>query len=172
MTLRAAPRKSMIIDACVLIDFIKAERAMLELVAKHIGSLHVIGPVVAEVREIDDEIELVNLGLIILEPDIQDAFTAAERPSPLSFVDWLCLLTAKRYSLICVTNDKNLRKFCEQEGIPLLWGLELVTELHKIGGITSEEAEDFIHTVRELNPKHITDDIVSLFREIIRRQDH
>jgi hypothetical protein len=43
----------MIIDAYVLIDFIKAERTMLELVVKHFGPLHVTSPVVNEVNEID-----------------------------------------------------------------------------------------------------------------------
>lgn len=35
-------RKLMIMDACVLIDFIKTERTVLELVSKHIGPLYVI----------------------------------------------------------------------------------------------------------------------------------
>ena len=52
MTRRPAPRKLMIMDACVLIDFIKAERAVLELVVKHIGPLHVTSPVVDEVNEV------------------------------------------------------------------------------------------------------------------------
>lgn len=53
----------MIMDACVLIDFIKAERSLLELVAKHVGPLYVTSPVVGEVNEIDDENELVQLGI-------------------------------------------------------------------------------------------------------------
>ena len=125
MTRRPAPRKLMIMDACVLIDFIKAERAVLELVVKHIGPLHVTSPVVDEVNEIDDENELVALGLIIIEPEIEDAYTAGGRSGPLSFEDWLCLLTAKRHGFTCVTNDKNLRKLCKQEGVSLLWGSSL-----------------------------------------------
>jgi predicted nucleic acid-binding protein len=161
----------MIMDACVLIDFIKAERAVLELVVKHIGPLHVTSPVVDEVNEIDDENELVALGLIIIEPEIEDAYAAGGRSGPLSFEDWLCLLTAKRHGLTCVTNDKNLRKLCKQEGISLLWGLELVAELHKVGGITGKEAEAFAQTIRRSNPKHITEKIVSRFADLIRRQE-
>jgi predicted nucleic acid-binding protein len=161
----------MIMDACVLIDFIKAERAVLELVVKHIGPLHVTSPVLDEVNEIDDENELVALGLIIIEPEIEDAYTAGGRSGPLSFEDWLCLLTAKRHGLTCVTNDKNLRKLCKQEGVSLLWGLELVAELHKVGGITGKEAEAFAQTVRRSNPKHITEKIVSRFADLIRRQE-
>jgi hypothetical protein len=58
---------------CVLIDFIKADRAMLELVVKYVGPPHVISPVVDEVNEIDNENELLALGLIIIEPEIEDA---------------------------------------------------------------------------------------------------
>ncbi len=58
-------------DACVLIDFIKTDRAVLELVVKHLGPLHVISPIVDEVNDIDDENELIALGLIIIEPEIE-----------------------------------------------------------------------------------------------------
>ncbi|MFZ0134783.1 MAG: hypothetical protein WAK95_19765 [Desulfobacterales bacterium] len=82
----------------MLIDFIKTGRAVLELVVKHVGSLYVTSPVVDEVNEIDDENELVALGLIIIEPEIEGAYVAGSRSGPLSFEDWLCLLTAKRHA--------------------------------------------------------------------------
>jgi len=169
VTGRHPRRKSMIMDTCVLIDFIKAERAVLELVVKHVGPLHVTSPVIDEVNEIDDENELVALGLIIIEPEIEDAYAAAGRSGPLSFEDWLCLLTAKRHGFTCVTNDKNLRKLCKQEGVSLLWGLELVAELHKVGGIPGKGAEAFAQAIRRSNPKHITEKIVSRFLDTIRR---
>ena len=171
MKRRPFRRGLMIMDACVLIDYIKAERAMLELVVKHVGPLHVISPVVDEVNAIDDENELVELGLVIVEPEIEDAYAAGSRSGPLSFEDWLCLLTAKRQGFTCVTNDKNLRKFCKQEGVPLLWGLELVAELHRVVGIPAEEAETFARSMQHSNPKHITASIISQFMDIIQRQE-
>jgi rRNA-processing protein FCF1 len=161
----------MIMDACVLIDFIKAERSVLELVVKHVGPLHVTSPVVDEVNEIKDENELVELGLVIVEPEIEDAFAAASQSGPTSFQDRLCLLTAKRHGFACVTNDKNLRKLCKQEGVSLLWGLELLAELHRAGGLPGKEAEMIAQSIRESNPKHITAKIVSRFKEIIRSQE-
>jgi len=68
----------MIMDACVLIDFIKAERAILELMVKHVGPLYVTSPVVDEINEIDDENELTALGLVIVEPEIEDAYAAVD----------------------------------------------------------------------------------------------
>jgi len=91
VTRRPPSRKLMIMDACVLIDFIKTERSVLELVVKHVGPLHVASPVVDEVKEIDDENELVALGLITVEPEIEDAYTAGSQSGTLSFEDWLCL---------------------------------------------------------------------------------
>lgn len=171
MTRRSPPPKLMIMDACVLIDFIKTERAVLELVVNHVGPLYVTSPVVDEVNEIDDESELVSLGLTVIEPEIADAYAASSRSGPLSFEDWLCLLTAKRHGFTCVTNDKNLRKICRQENVSLLWGLELLAELHKVGGIPATEAEAIAQAIRLSNPKHITEKIVSRFVDTIRRRE-
>jgi predicted nucleic acid-binding protein len=169
---RPPARKLMIMDACVLIDFIKAQRTVLELVVRHVGPLHVTSPVVDEVNEIDNESELVELGLLIVEPELEDAFMAASQyGGPTSFQDRLCLLAAKRHGFTCVTNDKNLRKLCKQEGVPILWGLELLAELHKAGGVSGREAERIAQTIRASNPKHITAKIVSRFVEIIRQQE-
>lgn len=171
MTRRSPPPKLMIMDACVLIDFIKTERAVLELVVNHVGPLYVTTPVVDEVNEIDDESELVSLGLTVIEPEIEDAYAAGSRSGPLSFEDWLCLLTAKRHGFTCVTNDKNLRKICRQESVSLLWGLELLAELHKVGGIPATEAEATAQAIRLSNPKHINEKILSRFVDTIRRRE-
>jgi rRNA-processing protein FCF1 len=161
----------MIMDACVLIDFIKTDRSVLELIVKHVGPVHVISPIVEEVGEIDDESELLELGLVILEPEIEDAYAAASHSGPISFQDQLCLLTAKRYGFLCVTNDKSLRKRCRQENVPLLWGLELLAKLHRAGGIPGKEAMLIAQSIRKSNPKHITAKIISRFRDTLRRQE-
>jgi predicted nucleic acid-binding protein len=159
----------MIMDACVLIDFIKADRSVLELVVKYVGPLHVASHVIAEVNEIEDENELVDLGLIIVEPEIEDAFAAATGAGPTSFQDRLCLLTARRYGLTCVTNDKNLRKLCEQEKLPRLWGLELLVELHRCGGIPAEDALDIARKIHVANPKHISERLLKRLTHLIQR---
>lgn len=169
MTRRRAARKLMIMDACVLIDFIKADRAVLELVVKHVGPLHVASPVVDEVHEIDDENELIELGLVIVVPEIEDAFAAASQSGPTSFQDQLCLLAAKRHGFTCVTNDKPLRKRCKKEKVPLLWGLQLLAELHRSGGIPAKDALDIAEKIRKANPKHITPKILNRYTDLIRK---
>ena len=169
MTHTPGTLKLMIMDACVLIDFIKADRSVLELIVKHIGPVHMISPVIDEINEIDNEEELVDLGLIIVEPELEDAFAAASTSGPTSFQDHLCFLTAKRYGFTCVTNDKNLRKLCEKEKVPLLWGLQLLIELHQSGGIPAQDAIEIAHQIHKTNPKHITAKILERFIENIKK---
>lgn len=85
MRRRPKARKLMIMDACVLIDFIKTDRTVLELIVKHVGPVHVISPIVEEVGDIDDESELLELGLVIMEPEIEDVYAAASHSGPISF---------------------------------------------------------------------------------------
>jgi predicted nucleic acid-binding protein len=168
---RLAEHRLMIVDACVVIDFIQADRSVLRLIAEHVGPVHVIEPIVEEISHIENSEELIELGLTIIEElELEDAY-AAVAPGPISFQDRLCLLTAKRYGFTCVTNDKNLRKLCEQEKVPLLWGLELLIELHKVGGISGKEAIQVAQAIRESNSKHITSHIVTDFTGRIRRQE-
>ncbi|RMG00326.1 MAG: hypothetical protein D6741_07000, partial [Planctomycetota bacterium] len=143
----------------------------LELIVKYVGPVHVITPIVEEICEIDDGAELLELGLLVMEPELDDAYAAASLSGPISFQDWLCLLTAKRHGFKCVTNDKSLRKLCRREGVPLLWGLEVLAELHKAGGIPGNDAESIAEAIRDSNPKHITSEIISKFKAIIRWQE-
>lgn len=165
--MKRPPSRLMIMDACVLIDYLKTERSVLELFAKYIGPVHVVSPVIEEVQEIDSPEELIELGLIIVEPELEDAFAAASQIGPTSFQDKLCLLTAKRHGFTCVTNDKNLRKLCKKEKVPFLWGLQLLAELHQSGGIPAADAIAVAEQIHQTNPKHITTEIIERFTKII-----
>lgn len=171
MRRRTGADRPMIMDACVLIDCMNADRTLFKLVTQHVGTLHVTSAVLDEVDDIEDDNDVVELGLIIVEPDIEDAFTAARQSGPTSFQDRLCMLTAKRHGFTCVTNDRNLRTLCSREKVPTLWGLELVAELHGAGGISGKKAVKIAQIIKEYNPTHITAAIVSRFMERIRHQE-
>jgi len=96
--------------------------------------------------------------------------TFAAGSGPISFQDRLCLLTAKRYGYICVTNDKNLRKQCVTDGVPILWGLQLLARLHENGGMPSAVAIEIARQIHKNNPRHITVDIIERFIRIIKLQ--
>jgi hypothetical protein len=171
LTSTSNDHKLMIMDACVLIDFLKSDPSVLQLIVNYVGPIYVISPIVDEVNDIEDENELLEYGLLIIEPEIEDAYSAASRSGPISFQDQLCLLTAKRFGFTCVTNDQTLRKSCEQNGVPLLWGLEILILLHKSGGINAKEAKIIALAIQNSNPRHITKKIISRFLNIIQEQD-
>ncbi|MGI6746273.1 MAG: type II toxin-antitoxin system VapC family toxin [Acutalibacteraceae bacterium] len=121
-----APGKTtqlMIMDACVLIDFLNADRTVLHLISRYVGPVYVVSPVVEELRDINDPGELIELGLSVIEPEIEDAYIAAGNITSISFQDRLCLLTAKRHGLTCVTNDTSLRRHLQGRRCPSALGV-------------------------------------------------
>lgn len=52
----------MIIDACVLIDYLNVDAILFSLISKHVGPLHIISVVTDEVRQIKDEDQMRTLG--------------------------------------------------------------------------------------------------------------
>lgn len=154
--------KFMVLDACVLIDFVKADKFVLASITKTVGSIYVVSPVVSEVKDIENEDELTDLGVIVIEPEMEDAYLAASEVGSTSFEDKLSMLTAKRNGYVCVSNDISLRKLCESEQVPIMWGLQLILELHKVNGIQVDDAIRIASKIHEANPKHITKKIVTI----------
>ncbi len=152
----------MIVDACVLIDFINVDRYLLKLIAKHIRDAYVVSPVIDEIKSINEE-ELTELDLIIIEPDIEDAFSSSINNSSLSFQDNLCFFTAKRYNLTCITNDRKLRELCKNEDVHTIWGLELLIKLHEARGISIKDAIDAVNIMHKTNPRYITAELLQKF---------
>ncbi len=155
----------MLLDADVLIDYVKVDIRYLTSMISQIGQMYVVQPVAKEVRDIEDEDELTDAGLIIMEPDIEDLFQAGQPPSGISSQDHLCLLTAKRHNLVCLTNDKKLRRECRKTGTRILWGLQPLLLLAKEGKISKRDALQIAHSIRENNPRHITSQILMDFEK-------
>jgi hypothetical protein len=153
----------MIMDACVLIDFIHGDPKLFKLISSHIGPIFVATPVVEEVDSIHSIEELESLGLIPFEPDIDDLFSADAMSGQTSFQDNLCFLIAKRQGFTCISNDKVLRKKCIDSNISVVWGLELLLWLRKANGITSMEAIRIAREIQKTNPRHISITILKDF---------
>jgi predicted nucleic acid-binding protein len=167
---RVETKKLLIMDACVLIDFIQADRSIFNLFARHVGEIHLTSTMVREIKIVENVEELVALGLVIVEPEIEDAYKAAISAGRTSFQDRLCMLTAKRHGFICVTNDTNLRKLCEGEKVQHIWGLRLLAELCISGGIAVGRAITIAEQIHRDNPFHITEKIVDDFKGIIKKR--
>lgn len=166
---KAHPSRFMIMDACVLIDYMNGEPDLFKLISSHIGPIFVATPILEEVDSINSIEELEDLGLIPIEPEIEDVFSAEEMDGQTSFQDNICFLTAKRRSFTCVSNDINLRRQCTDADVSILWGLELILELTEAGGILKKEASRIARDIQKSNPKHITTRILSDFVVKLKR---
>ena len=166
---KAILTRFMIMDACVLIDYINGEPDLFKLISSHIGPIYVATPILEEVDSIKSIEELEDLGLLPIEPEIEDVFNAEEMDGRTSFQDNICFLTAKRQSFTCVSNDTNLRLQCADASVPILWGLELILDLTKAGGILKKEASRIARDIQKSNPRHITTKVVSDFEAKLKR---
>jgi len=159
----------MIMDACVLIDYMNGEPDLFKLISSHIGPIYVATPILEEVDSINSIEELEDLGLVPIEPEIDDVFSAEDMDGQTSFQDNICFLTAIRQSFTCVSNDTNLRRQCTNADVPIFWGLELILDLTKAGGILKKEASRIARDIQKSNPRHITAKILSDFEAKLKR---
>ncbi len=157
----AKKRPSLILDANILIDFYRCDPTIIKLICSYVGQIYLATPVLDEINEIDES-DCVELGIVLVEPELEQVMLASKRKGPLSFQDNLCLILAKENNWTCVTNDKPLRKRGESEGVPLLWGLELICILVEYEGLPVEHARNIILEIQEMNPKYITEDIIKI----------
>ena len=158
----------LILDACVLIDYVDADPSVIGTVTAHVAPTAVVRPVFDEVDQLDEP-QAAELGLSILDVDLELAAKAAEAPSSLSFQDRLCLLIAKEEGWTCVTNDGALRRACIAENVSVLWGLEIMAEAVAAGAMTPDEAVFVAETMQRQNPRYVTSAIVESFRRRVRR---
>lgn len=151
----------LILDACVLIDFCDADRSVLALVSKHVGTIHVALPIFEEVDQLDAS-SARTLGINVIEPELELLTLAAETRGRMSMQDRLCFLLAKHNGWTCVSDDGALRNACKAANVPLLWGLEMMGMAVEAGALPGDVAESVARTIQENNP-YLTDAIVEAF---------
>ena len=142
----------LIVDACVLIDFAKADPAILTLVAHHVGEVHVATPVFEEVEDIDATMAI-SLGIKIYEPSLEIAAAAATKRGRLSFQDRLCLAIAMAEGWTCVSNDKQLRAACEAAKVPVLWGFQVLAMLVDARALSAADARTIATSIAASNKR-------------------
>jgi hypothetical protein len=150
----------------VLIDYQKSDFSVLGLVNKHVGEVHVLTTILHEVDGLDvDDCE--RLGLKVTEPELAQVVQASTRKGQLSFRDHLCLIVAAEEGFVCVTNDKALRRACDQKGVATLWGLEIMTALVRSRAMQATDAIDTAEKIRASNPLHISKKLIERFVRIV-----
>ena len=80
----------------------------------------------------------------------------------MSLEDACCIYHAENLPAVCITNDVALRKVCEQKGLRVVWGLEMILFLAQEKKITKSRAKDIGIKIHEINPV-ISDEILAGF---------
>jgi hypothetical protein len=64
-----------------------------------------------------------------------------------------------------VSNDKALRRACESAGVTVLWSLELLLELVKLGHLPADDASQAAERMHRANLVFLGATILAAFRE-------
>ena len=159
---------ALILDTCVASDILNVDAEIFVLAARYLGSICMPAVLIDELRECFQIVDPSEMGvdeIALTDEDRIEAVDLRERPgkSALSENDCACAILAARLKCRCVTNDKLLQKTCEELGVPVWWGLEMVLELCDRGGISFDRAEAFIIGLCRLTP-YVNEKIEERFR--------
>lgn len=155
-------------DADVLIDYIDADQEILARCVAHFASLHVMQTTLDEVEDLDPK-TCQRLGITIVAVEDSILGQASEASLGLSVQDTICLLVAEERQWTCVTNEKALRKRCDERGVRVRRGLNLMIELVRVGHLGPKRAENVARAIQKSNPEHIHDGVISEFLKEIGR---
>lgn len=158
----------LIIDAVALIDFRDSDPTILKLISSNLGQLHVATLVLDEVKSFDES-DCAKYGVIVIEPSFEQLESAISKQSQLktlSLPDLICLILAKENGWTCITNDKRLRRECQNEGIKILWGLEALVILAENKVLSVKEAKEIARNICKINI-YLTESILNRFYERI-----
>lgn len=155
-------------DANVLIDYRDSDITVLSLVVKHVAPVHVVREVVDEV----DDLSLSRcraLGLNVIDVDPAALLELAKLPGRLSRRDRLSFYISRENDWICVTNDRPLRRACEEHDVRVRWGLELMLDLHAAGALPTARALAIARRIHDNNPHHVNESILERFAARLKR---
>lgn len=155
--MRSLPPKLLISDAFVLMDFVEVVPTVLQAVVRSVGSMHVTTAVLSKVGQLDKG-AVEALGLQVVDPPFSAFAAAVSKGGLLCLSDHLCILVAKSEGWACVSDDPPLRTACRNEGLGVLWGLEMMAFAVVRGLLSDEEAQRAAQKLRRANPR-ITEDI-------------
>ena len=153
-----------IADANVLIDYVQTSPAILSLVTQHVGPVYVTADVLEEVEQLD--VELCHaIGLQVVQGNLAQLTQASQRGDSLSFQDKLCLILARDNGWSCLSNDGPLREACKAQGVPVVWGLEIMLALVEGQQLSAVDAIKVAQDINGINPIYITAKILAEFQK-------
>lgn len=147
-----------ICDANIVIDFLKAEGDILTQIAQYFDKVYIPDVVVQEVGVIT-EAEISQKGFVVINSRLDITIEKG-----LSFQDSVCLDFVRRTGCCCITNDRRLRKFCQESHATVIWGYEMLLKLVNRRLITKQQAKKAATQVKKYNLE-MTDLIFNDFLE-------
>lgn len=154
-------RCAAICDANILIDYIDADEDILRKLVTYWGTVYVPDRVLMEVHGFT-EARAVELGLTIIESPLQ-----LEKHPALSVQDSICLHFAIQEGWTCITNDKRLRRECQNNGGSVIWCFEMLNLLVEASQITKEQALEIAEKITKTNPS-IPPSVLVFFKELLQ----
>jgi len=80
----SAGKAFLILDANVLIDLLQCDKMILPLISEYVGQVAVATTILEEVQGFTTD-DCIELGILLVEPSLDQVMAAAESPTPLSF---------------------------------------------------------------------------------------
>lgn len=152
----------LVADANVLIDYAGSDKSILPLVSRHIATIYVPSPVLKEVRKLSEK-DAASLGIVVVEPTLDQVLKAQAGEGQTSFQDRLCFVIARDAGWSVLTNDMVLRKACDNAGIACVWGMEAMAILVETKHLSAARATGVAKKIAHIN-SFITGSILERFR--------
>lgn len=159
--------KTVITDANVLIDYLVTDKKILKLIAGLFKEALIPIDVLKEVEKTTVR-QISAYGFSVYYPEPETYFEAAnlKEENGLSFEDNICIIDSKKLRCGIVTNDLKMRNKCNEEGIELFWGLQLMVILVTKNRLKKAEAIKAAEKITRNNPR-ITDKVLGDFKKKI-----
>ena len=162
-------RKTFIVDACVLIDYLNADISILKIFAKIFGE---VGISIDSLNEEVDGLEVADCyqeGIAVYESSTEQLLAAGSRKGRhgLSFYDWLLFLMARDNGWTAVTNDAALIRECRSAGVEVIGALRPLIELVLMGKVARKKGVMLVKRMIAAN-EHLGKEYLTMFKEAIK----
>ena len=153
----------LLLDANILIDFAKADVAVLAHLPRFLGPVAVLATTVREVHQLKPD-DYPRFGIPV-ENRTSDEYAATVDSAPdlRSWKDDLCLAVCRSRAWVLATNDRVLRRHCEHAGVFTIRGLELLLALVEKDALSRTGAETVAWRLHEDSPGHYHEELLAWF---------
>ncbi len=163
-------KTKLLLDSNVVINYDNADiLCVLSLVNKHIGQVYILTAVLEEVGDLSD-VDCARRGFEVIETTPSEMILAGKLQvgSGPAEVDDQCLAVAQKRSYICVTNDRVLRRSCDNHGVNCRGGLGLLILLCEKQQITTNQAKEYADKLSKTT-RRLGKDVKQKFHERLKQ---